>query len=153
MNGWILLPCLALATSLTLTSHASVPIEEIHADQKSVFVKESTNLIVSARVHPSNLPKARLSVVRIDESGQVLQLMGIATDDGVMGDKKAGDGIYTRKIIVYAKKPGTFLYAFAEENPDGTLPKKIETPQNHLAIEILQHPTLMGALKEVWKKL
>jgi hypothetical protein len=65
-----------------------------------LFVKESSPVLFT--VKPGH-PDSRLALIEVDEQGRKLRYIGVMTDDGVMGDKIRGDGVYTRKISVTEK--------------------------------------------------
>lgn len=115
---------------------------------KELFVKESSPVIFTVKPDQAN---DRLTLIEVDEKGKKLRYIGVMTDDGVMGDKIRGDGVYTRKISVTEKKAQLFHYAVVEET-DAGVPDELD-PAKTSELRILGRPSMVEVLSSIWARI
>jgi hypothetical protein len=116
---------------------------------KELFVKESSPVLITVSA-PSGA--TQLTLLEVDETGKKLRYIGVMTDDGVMGDKIRGDGVYTRKISVTEKRAKKFYYSVIEETAAGGVPEQVD-PALINSIEIVGRPSMVEVLAIIWDKI
>lgn len=139
-------------------SVASSDFEEVQVHPEKVFTRESTHVVIRAKQSSESLKRvgklsgeslSRFEVVEIDSQGKKIKTIGLMTDDGVMGDRRAGDGIYTRKFQVYEKKVGTHRYAIVK-NSDSEV---FDHPEAEVQIKVIGRPSMISAFGEAIGKI
>ena len=118
----------------------------------SVFVASAANSeepqILSLKVHPQQLytfqdkavlfeakiknpPEGKLNWVLVQiKDGRVHKQLGVLSDSGFLGDRKKGDGIFTRKVRFKGRKPGRLEFAVILHDQAETL-KSLESLESH----------------------
>lgn len=157
----LLAQLLAAPSALAATGQAgAVRVEELTPSVLKVFTKESTAIIFTAKVlapqSGGNASEPKLSLYQVDETGKPVRYFGIFTDDGVMGDRTAHDGIYSRKVQFHDKKPG--VRAFAVMPDAGEVQPTTDSLPSSAAlattqIEVIGRPSMLQALSGVWEKI
>lgn len=135
-------PLMAAATQIS-TSPKPLSLGEVTAVPAALFRKEST-AVVFQYVSPIGHLAHRPLLAQIDEQGHPILRLGVLGDDGLLGDQKAGDGVYSRKFQLNQKKAGVVYYQIQ----DGQTEAALSAP---LAIEVVRHPAFQELLSQIWK--
>ncbi|MBL7714347.1 MAG: hypothetical protein JNL01_02700 [Bdellovibrionales bacterium] len=158
-NIWI--ASLLLASVFPLGAWAAKPLFEtfsftnVTAFPKELFTKESTPVTFYAQFAEPVPTGKRLAVVEMDpESGKVIRYVGALIDDGVLGDRKKNDGVFSRKMQLTEKMATTKTFAVVEENEAG-YPLTLSKDYPHqLQIKILRRPSFVelvtAAVSKLW---
>ena len=141
--------CLGLAHAQADTTPEMASLGVLKASNESVFTKESTG-ITFTYFPPAGVVKTSPIYVleATDEQGHRLRTLGELSDDGLIGDIKAHDGIYGRKFEIYEKKGGFLLLRITDESIVPAI-----AVSNTLKIEVIRHPRLQELLRTVWKTI
>lgn len=102
--------------------------------------------------------KKNIVLLEVDESLGKIKYRWPLNDEGIQGDLKSGDGLYSRIIQFKEKRPKQLVFYVLEDetNKQGfvateTLPSV--SAQQRATLEIRAHPTFIDVLKDVWKKI
>ena len=146
-------------TKASMIRSPYVKLEKFSADKSQAFTKESTTVVVTAdlALDLENKPipgqKAPpLVLLEVDQNRNRTRYLGVLSDDGVMGDKKAGDGRYSRKIQMYSKK-GELKYLAVAEEVNGKIPDQVALDQPLLEFEIIYRPSFVELIERVWSQI
>lgn len=127
----------------------------VTAFPQELFTKESTPVTFYAQFNEPVPTGKRLAVVEVNpETREVTRYVGALIDDGVLGDRKKGDGVYSRKMQLTEKKAATKIFAVVEENEAG-YPLTLEKDYPHqLQIRVLRRPSFVelvtAAVTKLW---
>lgn len=152
IGPWLLLsPASALA---------GIDKDSFKASHDSLFTKESVAITFRVKVIPDAEGKTPdVSLLQVDDQGNKLRYIGIMSDDGVMGDRKAGDGIFSKKINLTEKKAGNVYFAAVEDRASdvsletGTPSPEVINRYPHVKIEVLRRPSFIEAMGRVWNRI
>ena len=140
-----------LASSITM-------MDDFKIEPNSLFVQEERGVLFTAQVgsRSSKKPQA-LFLLEMDSSGEKIRYHWELKDEGV-GDLKAHDGIYSRKIQFKEKQPKTLHFLVVSELKQEDL-KKYPMNENKLSfalratLEIKPRPSFIEILSQVWEKI
>jgi hypothetical protein len=127
------------------------PYSDFQVFPSELFVKESSPMIFSVKMDTTS--KLKLAIIQIDETGKKLRYIGALTDDGFMGDKVKGDGIFTRKFQVSEKRPATLRFAVVEELTDVPSQVDLNIPGTLAQVVIIPRPSFVELVSTAFKKL
>lgn len=142
------MPILTPLLLATTSALAASPTLRPDVFPSELFAKESSPVIFTVK---AQTPDPKLSLLQVDASGKKLRYIGIMTDDGVMGDKIKGDGIYTRKISMTEKGAQKFYYSVIDESGSG-VPEQVDATRL-ATVEVLRRPSMLEVLATIWTKI
>jgi hypothetical protein len=126
---------------ITLLAFAALKLESVPAQ---IYAEEKTPVLFTLKAPPRSW-----QLVKVDtETGAVAQYLGPMNDQRIMGDQRAGDGIYTRKIDIQATgRTSRLSYAAV----DGDDPRSKPTQIAVVSVEL--RPTLPQLMSQVWRRI
>lgn len=132
---------------LSTTSYASSTLTTL---PDSLFAKESSPVVFkfdSNSIHPKPSEHTQYMLVQLLPDGKE-RTVGLLSDDGVLGDSKKGDGIYSRKVQLYERKGGILRFQVV------TWEKGEEKRLGELAeLQVHSHPVLQDLLATIWNRI
>lgn len=129
--------------SIVLT--AALMTHPMIVDPPRAFVNEDVDIKVSVGLQPQ--PGREPTLVEVDENGNRLRTFLPLVDNGILGDRRAGDGLYARKFKLNERSPKKIRFSVAYD--EGQSSGLVAMGQ----IEINHRPSFVQVLKEVWKRL
>lgn len=123
-----------------------VPLQ-IQPDQLYVDQEEKLQILVKPKPELGKKLPTKLFLVKVDETGKRLSDLAVITDEGTLGDMKAGDGYYSRKVKIIERLPGTLRLSLStREDSSETFPVLNQ-------IQVITRPSFLEVLGEVWRKI
>lgn len=89
---------------------------------------------------------ARLELIEVASDGSKKRTLGPLIDEGVFGDKKKGDQVYSRRFKLTEETPGLRVF----EARVGGRPL---SPPGRLELEVVARPTFQEAVRSAWKRV
>lgn len=128
----------------------------LQSDIQSLFTEDEKGIRFTLSPTPAQKQNlsSRLSLFWVDSSGKEIKYLGLLNDEGLFGDRKAGDGVYSRKVEFKQHRPRTLYFAWTHEDPaqPARLTRPISTDEL-IKIEVLQRPTFVEIVKRIWSRL
>lgn len=144
--------------ALFFLSAASVQAESIAWDcsvsPKNFFVGEDKAVIFGCRFF-SEFSGSKVVVAEKNEEKKV-KFFWELNDTAFLGDKKAGDGFWSRKVDFKERKEGkiTFSFYFVPQDKEITASFLDETkPVHEDLITLSYRPSFIEILGQIWKKI
>lgn len=110
------------------------PVGSLSSDLTEFFSGEEARVLIEAKLAPgAQAPKL------LREGRGHDKVVGVLNDSGVFGDRRAGDGVFSRKIL--------FKEALAK-----TIRLHIEGNTETLALTVKPRPTLLEILGQIWSR-
>lgn len=135
---------------------ASRAVESFQASLEKMYTDDDRMILFTAVVDPSqkNLPD-HLLLLQADETGKKVKYRWKMQDNGFLGDKKGGDGIYSRKVEFKESKAGILFFTVALSSElEKTDTIQYPIPENlKVAVKIIQRPSFLELLGKVWHRL
>lgn len=150
------LSILALLLLVSVQVGAEVVVESLSVSQPSLFTREDRTLLFTAKVDMSKGERPdHLILYQTNDTNKTFEHRWKMQDNGFMGDKKVGDGIYTRKVEFKEKNPGFIYFAVgrnAEPRTSGSL-TQVFPDTLKVSIKVIQRPTFFQLLGRLWNRL
>lgn len=90
------------------TAYAVRAVDRAKANPDAFFTNAATTITVTAQVAvDANLISNSVRLVRVNEQGQALAVLGQMFDDASHGDALRGDGTFTAQVVLNESNPGT----------------------------------------------
>ncbi len=104
----------------------SLLAQQLDVTPKNVLTEEDKEFLFQYKPPKNGNLKIpdKLSLMQLDDSGKTLYRWEMA-DNGMYGDKAAGDGIYERTVALKERKPGK-LYFAVDRNPKQIISISVE---------------------------
>jgi hypothetical protein len=98
---------LVLAFGSASTAYAVRAVDRAKANPDAFFTNAATTITVAAQVavDPNLIPNS-VRLVRVNEQGQTIAVLGQMYDDGTHGDVLHGDGTFTAQVVLNEPNPG-----------------------------------------------
>jgi len=122
---------------ITALAIAALKLESVPTQ---IYAEERTPVLFTLRAPPKSW-----QLVKIDaDTGAVTQYLGPMNDQKLMGDQRAGDGVFTRKLDIQAtgRSPRLAYAAIDGEDPKAA-------PTRLASVEVARRPTLPQLLRQV----
>jgi hypothetical protein len=87
-------------------SHAYANIHQPSVDVRAIQANSPTTLTVSTYIPDLSLLPSSVNLLRVDSQGKTIATLGSLNDNGVNGDLKAGDRIYSIQVILTEPQAG-----------------------------------------------
>ncbi len=98
----------------------------------------------SPETSKEQIPPVFVTLVEMNGDTQTPKYRWELRDDGTLGDKLTGDGIYSRKIQFKELRPKTLHFAILDTQ---------NIPTTTATLEIRAHPTFIDIVRDAWKKI
>lgn len=138
---------------------ASPSFTEFKLLPSSLFVDQEGIVLFAVRAqNPSLDPAEVISLIELDKSGEKPKHRWILEDNGILGDRKAQDQIYSREIQFKEKYPRKieFIVAAVKEKDPTQLPTlTVEEIQKapRVSLQIQMRPTFIDLMRQVWRRI
>lgn len=151
-----ILPLLMMAFIFPPLAVAEVSVESFQSSLKALYTGDDRALLFTARVNLSEGEAPdHLILFQTNDKAQTFEHRWQMQDNGFMGDKIAGDRIYSRKVEFKESKPGHLYFAVGrkpEMKTSGRLAEVI--PENlRASVKIIQRPTFFQLLGKIWNRI
>ncbi|RKY43972.1 MAG: hypothetical protein DRP81_06245 [Candidatus Omnitrophota bacterium] len=93
-------------TTFSSGSSATLVFENISVDPAQIAVGTPTQVTISVKVTDPTLIPFSIELQRLDDSCNVVDVLGKLQDDGLSGDASSDDGIFTTQVIFTEQTPG-----------------------------------------------
>jgi len=113
-----------------------------------LFVKEDRDLVFEAKVPVEK--KQNVNLAEINSTTQIVKFHWAMNDEGILGDLKKGDGIFSRKVEFKEKRPQTLMFGIYFGND---VPAKIEDKTRTAEVSIIQRPNFIELVKQTFSKI
>ncbi|MFO1519017.1 MAG: choice-of-anchor X domain-containing protein [bacterium] len=134
-------------------SHAAFGFSSLQLWPEAIYTYEEKPVTFIAKPNPSSTPRGAVLVQWDPEKEKVLYRWKM-TDDGSLGDVRAGDGIYSRTVQFNERKGGVKIFSVVEGNDEvqaAFLKKEDLGPQ--ASLHVLHQPTFLEIMSQVWQKI
>jgi hypothetical protein len=102
----VLLMSFGLMINFFPSSRAYANISQPSVDVRAIQTNSPTTLTVSTYISDQALLSSSVTLLRVDSRGKTIATLGSLNDNGVNGDLKAGDRIYSIRIILAEPQAG-----------------------------------------------
>jgi hypothetical protein len=102
----VLLMSLGLTINFLPFSCAYANIHPPFVDVRAIQANSPTTLTVSTYISDQALLSSSVDLLRVDSQGKTIATLGSLNDNGVNGDLKAGDRIYTIQVVLTEPQAG-----------------------------------------------
>lgn len=123
---WVVLLSLVFM-SLVITNpvQAAQEIYWVKAYPENAFINTPSMVKIMAQfAYDANLIRTGVNLIKVDQTGKQLAVLGVLYDDGTHGDDTAGDNIFTGQVSINEIQPA-YLYYRVSAAYKGTLKRLI----------------------------
>ena len=149
----------ALLVSFASPIASAGPVKSLQLDPTQLITHDDRPILFTAEYDPAFGPAPKvLTLVQVDEACQEVKYRWKLLDSGTLGDKLAGDGIYSRRVYFKERKPDTLHFTVPIPSNDPGLGGGMCGPpamdQEHVvSLTITQRPTFVELMQRVWDRL
>jgi hypothetical protein len=136
------------------------PIEFYTDDEKSIRFEIRFSSNEMSKLSSNSDSGFNLVLVQVGPDYLIERYFGVLNDQGVMGDRKSADGVYSRKVQFKERKPRSLQFAvFFDDGNSGVhrgdvIPEQHRIPlQQSVSFNIKARPNFIDVMGEIWKKL
>lgn len=122
---------------------------ELKVDPDRLYTLDDKAVLFTTKFTPPP-GVGRLAVVQLTETGQIKKHLGFLNDDGVLGDSKKQDGIWSRRVRFKGHTASKLQLALAWEST-ATSANSQYLAKNEL--EFIRRPNFPQLLSQVWHRL
>lgn len=142
-------------------AQANLSIQSLQSSVGSLYTHDDRGILFTAVVEVSeeNAPDY-LTLFQTDKSGEKVKYRWKMTDDGFLGDKKADDLIYTRKVEFKKSKEGKYIFFISVDDAikgpgqaSAEALKKATSESPQVSVEVIRRPSFFELLGKIWDRL